>query len=406
MGTIIKEVAFLDLTEASEETMEEIKAIHNVAFMVYNEKFERFMPKISFSEIASSIKVQGKFTLINSKLEIDKKFAAGMEEPIFFLVNGKMVVKPDVTADMIDQAISGLLVNGTVYCPERTQAALQQKINQDNGKMIAYLDDALLETDKLTLNNDYLRQLKPKTDLAIGGAVNMLEELDPSLLDEKINRLQLLKGAVVLESNRDLLGQKLVGNRSNITTVPAGYTYITRDLQLDSGELARYELAKLYVTGSVYVNEEVTKEEIRNHIADIKTEKAIYCRSELKSEILQKCDPSVEVIAYSGTLRVVDGEYKLTHPELEYTENKMTLIIHGVMEIDKNVDPKVLYEKLDRVDLYGVVSGNTEQCGVLQTKLKVKKGVVDNEEEKEVKKPDDNEDSNDTYISNVSLLRL
>lgn len=406
MGTVIKEVAFLDLTEASEETLEEITAIENVAFMVYNEKFERFMPKISFHHIASSVKIPGKFTMINGKLEIDKKFADGAKEPIFYIVNGKMTVKPDVTAEMIDQAISGLVLNGKIYCPERTQAALQQKMNQENGKMIAYMDDAMLETGKLTFNNDYLRQLKPKTNLAVVGEAHLLEELDASLFDEKINQLQLLSRTVSLESNRDLMSGKLNGSPSKIITVPKDFTYITRDLHLDSDELARYEQAKLYATGSIYIEESVTKEEIRNHVADLKTEKVIYCKSEIKSEILKKCDPSVEVISYPGTLRVIDGEYKLTKPELEYTEGKMTLIIHGVLDVDQKVDPKDLYEKVERIDLYGVVTGNADQCGVLQTKLKVNKGVVDNKEEKEGDQPDLNENPDDTYISNVSLLRL
>lgn len=234
----------------------------------------------------------------------------------------------------------------------------------------------------------------------------MLEELDASLFKEKINRLQLLGEATVLESNQDLLSGKLVGSPSKITTVPKGCTYITRDLELDSDELARYENARLFVTGSVYVSENVTKEEIQDHISDIKTGKPIYCKTELKTEILKKCDPSVEVISYSGTLRIVDGEYKLTQPELEYTDNKITLIVRGVLEIGKNVDPKVLYEKLDRVDLYGVVSGNEEQCGVLQTKLKVKKGVVDIQEDNSNEDQTEDENPDDTYVSNVSLLRL
>ena len=406
MGTVIKEVAFLDLTEASEETLEGIKEIHNVAFMVYNEKFERLMPKISFHNIASSVKIEGKFTLINGSMDIDKNFADGTNEPIFFLINGKLTVKPGVTAEMINQTISGLVLNGKVYCPESVQAALHRKINQENGKMIAYMDDAELVTEKITFNNDYLKQLKPGTNLAVAGDVMILEDLDTSLFKEKINRLQILGTATVLESNKSLLSEKLVGNPSKMITVPKGYTYITRDLQLDSDELARYDEAKLYVTGSVYVDENVTKEEFRNHIADVKTEKTIYCKSELKSEILKICDPSVEVISYTGTLRVVDGEYQLTQSELDYTENKLALIVHGVVEIAKNVDPKVLYEKLDRVDLYGVITGTEEQCGVLQTKLKVKKGVVDINENKVNEEVDANQNPDDTYVSNVSLLRL
>lgn len=406
MGTIIKEVAFLDLTQASEDTLKEIKAIKKVAFMMYNEKFEPFMPKISFHEISSSVKVPGKSTLINGKLEIDENFLAGMKEPMFFLVNGKIIIKPNVNVDMIDQAISGIFLNGKIYCPESAQAALQQKIEQNNGKMVSYIDHALLEIDNLTIDNNYLRQLKPKTNLAVAGKVNMVGEVDLSLFDEKLNQVQFLNEAVVLESYQEILSRKLVNNPSKLISVPKGYTYIGKDLQLDASEITRYEQAKLFVAGSIYLDESVGKEDVKNHIAEIKTEEAIYCRTEVKAEILKKCDPSVKVIAYSGTLRIVNGEYKLTQSELDYTENKISFVVYGVLEVAKNVDPKVLYDKLERLDLYGVASGNTEQCGVLQTKLGIKNGVVSDNDEKNEEQDTDLPEGDDTYISNVSHLKL
>ncbi|TCP28843.1 hypothetical protein EV207_11579 [Scopulibacillus darangshiensis] len=406
MGTIIKNIAFLDLTEASEDTLKEIKAIKKVAFMVYNKKFEPFMAKISFHEIASSAKVSGKFSLINGKLELDDSFVSSMKEPMFFLVNGKMIVKPDVNADMIDQAISGLLINGKIYCPESVQAALQQKVEQNNGKMVAYMDNALLETGEVTIDNDYLRQLKSKTNLAVAGEVNMIEDLDLSLFDEKLDQIQFLNGAVVLEDYLEVLSPKLVKTSSKIITVPKGFTYIGEDIHLDASEIARYEHAKLFVAGSIYLDESVSKEDVKNHIDEFKTEDAIYCRTELKAGILQKCDPSVKVVAYSGTLRVVEGEHKLTQPELDYTENKITFIVNGVLEVARNVDPKVLYDKLERLDLNGVATGSSEQCGVLQTKIGVKNGVIEgNDEENEIEDTDIPE-GDDSYISNVAHLKL
>ncbi|HET7628010.1 MAG TPA: hypothetical protein VFK44_06425, partial [Bacillales bacterium] len=68
MGTIIEEVAFLDLTSASEEALKEIKAIRNVAFMAYNKQFEPYMANISFSDIASSVKVEGEISSVNGKM--------------------------------------------------------------------------------------------------------------------------------------------------------------------------------------------------------------------------------------------------------------------------------------------------------------------------------------------------
>ncbi|HEU5141124.1 MAG TPA: hypothetical protein VFT51_14205 [Bacillales bacterium] len=404
MGTIIKEVAFLDLTQASEEALKEIKAIHEVAFLVYNEKFEPYMPKVSFSEIASSVKVEGKCSFINGKLEFDKSFASELKDPLFFVVNGKFIVQSDVTAETIDQAIDGLHVNGKIYCPKHLQGVLQQKISQNNGQMAAYMSDAVLETNNLTVDNIYLQQLEPQTNLAFAGKVKMIENLDPSLVEEKLNKVEFLQEVVVSESNKNVINPKLSNPSAKITVVPEGFTYIDEDFHLDTDTLARYQQAKWFVTGSVHVDKAVTAEKIKNHIAEIRTDEAIYCRSELKAAILEKCDPSVKVNAYSGTLRMVKGQYKLTQPELDYTDGLVAFVVHGVLEIDKKVDPKSLFDKLERIDLYGVASGSPEQCGVLQTKLGINNGVIDNGEEDEKPEPENHGD--DTYITEVAHLKL
>ncbi|HEX7064882.1 MAG TPA: hypothetical protein VF199_07420 [Bacillales bacterium] len=404
MGTIIKEVAFLDLTEASEEALKEIKAIHGVAFLLYNEKFEPFMPKVSFHEISSSVKVDGKCSFINGKLEFDKGFASELKDPMFFFVNGKFIVRPDVTAEIIDHAINGLHVNGRIYCPKPIQGALQQKINQNNGQMTAYMSDAVLETSHLTIDNDYLQQLEPQTNLAVAGKVTMVEDLDASLIDEKLNKVEFLQEAVVSKANKKMLNPKLTNPSAKITVVPEGFIYIDGDFHLDSDTLSRYQQAKWFVTGSIHLDPNVTAEEVKNHIAEIKTKDAIYCRTELKKEVLQKCDPSVKITAYSGTLRIVDGEYKLTQPELDYTEGKIALVVRGVIDIDKNVDPKALFDKLERIDLYGVASGTPEQCGVLQTKLGVYNGVIETGDVEEKQIPEYH--GEDTCISGVSHLKL
>lgn len=406
MGTIIEKVAFLDLTEASEDTLKEIKAIKKVAFMVYNEKFEKFMPKISFSKISASVKVAGKFTFINGKTTFDQNFASGIKEPLSFFVNGKMIVKPDVTVEMIDKAIGRLVVNGVIYCPESTQGAIQQKAEQTNGKIVAYLNDAVLEDGKLTIDNDYLKQLKPGVNLVVTNKVTMIEDLDAPLFDEKLNQVQFLKGAVISEANKEMLSRKLANHTEKIVTVPEGFTYIDEDLHLDSDGVKRQEQGKFYVTGTVRFDKDVAPEEIKNHIAEIIAEEAIYCRTELKAEVLEKCGPSVKVISYSGDLRIIDGQHTLMKTELEYTESKIFYVVQGVLEVHKNVDPQLLYEKVERIDLDGVVSGNTEQCGVLQTKLGIQNGVVSNEDEENKEQETETPAGDDTYISKVSHLKL
>lgn len=406
MSTTIKDVAFLDLTKASEETLKEIKAIKNVATMVYNEQFEQFMSKISFYNVASSVKISGNFTSLNGRLEFDGNFAASMKEPMAFFINGNLVIKPDVTPDMIDQTISGLFINGVIYCPENIQGAVQQKIEQINGKVKAYMNDAVLEMGKLTIDNDYLRQLQPNTNLAVTGKVNMTGELDGVLLDEKLHRVQFLKGAVISEANHAILQEKVIHSSEKVVVIPKGYTYIDEDLHLDSSVIRRFEQAKLFVAGLVSFDNDVTPAAVKTHIEQIKTSEEIYCKKELVDEVLQKCDASTKVIPYSGTLKIVDGQYKLMKTELEYTPNPIFFVVRGMLEVDGNVEPQVIYDKVERIDLYGMVTGTTEQCGVLQTKLGINHGLVSDDSEESEEQGSETLSGEDTVIANVAHLKL
>jgi hypothetical protein len=59
--------------------------------------------------------------------------------------------------------------------------------------------------------------------------------------------------------------------------------------------------------------------------------------------------------------------------------------------------------------LYGVISGGMEQCGVLQTKLRIKEGVIDSEDDPKGTEADQNGDQEEPgthVIAKVSQLKL
>lgn len=410
MGTVIKEVAFLDLTDASEETLAEITAIKKVAMLIYNEKFEPFMAKIDFHEVAASIKVSGPFSMINGKLDVDHDFLSSLNEPMVYFINGKLTIKPDVTPDLINQAIGGIYLNGKLYCPDQLQGAIHQKIQQQNGKIVTYMAQAThLEPKDLTLTNTYLKSLDNQTSLAVIGTFKMEENLDRKLFDEKIKQIQFLSEALISEAFAEAIYEKLVEGSGKLSILSEGYTYLEGPFLLDSDVIERYNAAKLYVNGSVFIDESVSESMLRQHLSVIKTEKGVYARTELKKALLDLCDPTVKLTTYPGVLRIVDGQHTLTQPELDFTEGKLTYVIHGMLEIDNEVDPKTLFEKLDKVDLYGLITGTKTQCGVIQTKIRIKEGVIDSEEPTVGKTPDpsDAEEKPGTHvIARVSQLKL
>lgn len=408
MGTVIKEVAFLDLTGASVEVLREIKAIKKVAFLIYNEKFEPYMSKINFEEVASTLKVTGSYTLINGKSEIDSHFITGMKEPLFFVVNGKLTFKPDVTLELLDQAFSGICLNGKIYCPESIQGLLQQKMVQQNGKIVAYMDQVTrFESAPITIDNNYLHQLNANTNLVLTSDVKLFEGVNLTLFNEKINQIQFLGSVTVSEIYRGELSAKTAPGSVSVHYIPEGFSYVDGDLELTAEDLTRYPGGKIYTDGSIYFSHDVEAKDIEENLVAIKTEETIYCRKEIRKAILSICEPSTKVTSYKGILRAVDGAYTLTQTELDYTPESITFIVRGVLEVDSKVDPKILFEKIDHVDLYGVINGTPEAVGVLQTKLRVREGVIDSENLlKDEEDSSDKEDSSDYVISKVAHLKL
>lgn len=408
MGTIIKEVAFLDLTNASAEVLNEIKAIKKVAFLLYNEKFEPYMAKIDFEEVASTLKVTGSHTIINGKSEIDSQFITGIKEPLFLIINGKLTIKPGVSLDLLDQAISGICLNGKIYCPESIQGLVQQKMAQLNGKILTYMDQVTrFESAPTTLDNGYLAQLDADTNLVLTSDVKMFEGINLSLFNEKINTIQFLGSATVSEKYREELSPKTAPGSVAIRYIPEGFNYVEGDLELTDEDLSRYPGGKLYTDGSIYFGNEIEAKDVEENLVALKATEAIYCRKELRKAILSICEPSAKVTSYKGILRAVDGAYTLTQPELEYTPDTITFIVRGVLEVDSNVDPKTLFEKIAHVDNYGVITGSPEAVGVLQTKLRVREGVVESGNSLDIEEESrEQEDPSDHVISKVAHLKL
>lgn len=408
MGTILKEIAVLDLTETSEDVLKEIKAIKKVALVVYNDKFERFMPTISLEEVAAVVKVPGKFTIVNGKTEINHASALGTSEPLYYIINGKLTIKPDVTPELVERVISGIFINGKIICPENLEGILQQKMTQQNGKVVTYMEGAtLLETNSFIINNEYLKQLKDHTNLVALNSVTMTDSIDLDLFEAKINRIQFLSQAVVSKNYQDSLSEKVFGSPTSLIYVTEGYVYIDEDLELDSDELSRYHHAKLFVNGTVSFKEEIEELELNNRIQELKVTETVYCRRELRDSIQKLIDPTTKIRTFTGILRIVNGVHVLSEAELRYSEAPITYVVRGVLEIDSNVDPKMILEKVEKVDLYGVIQGNPEVCGVMQSKLGVKSGYIELEHGQSLEETgSDANETEDTVLSKMALLKL
>jgi hypothetical protein len=412
MGKVIRNVNLLDLTEATEENFTDVTAIENVNLMLYSKQSAKFLAGIKLVNVNASTEIPeacSRVQVVNGEFKIGKGFESSSGELIFYLVNGNVIVEPGVLSETIEKAVGGLFVNGNLYCPESLSGVLQTKIQSHNGNMVTYMDDADVLVKEVVLDNHYLQSLQPGTKLVVMGTTRIIDSLDITLLEERLGKLACLGNLLIREEYAEAISRKMqVAARRELKLIPTAAIFVDKDLQIDAASITRYQAAKLYVTGTLTIGEDVSTASLEAAITQIHAGKII-CKKELKAAVVQRCDDDSvsEVLDYSGRLVRVEGEYTLTDSELEYTKGELTLVVHGMLTIAADVDPATLYEKIAFIDNYGVIHGSVAQCGVIQVKLRKNEGHIGQpEEEQAIVEVEEEAESDDSYIANINFLKL
>lgn len=421
VSKMIKNVNVLDLTTAEEPSLAGITAMENINLLLCSRKSAKLLSGIAMKNINVIVEIPEipencRLTHVNGQLEIDESFAANTDQPLYIVVNGELIFKPNVSLETIEQTIAGIVVNGKIYCKEQLNGMIRQKLDQHNGDIQTYMDDADSLYFNVRVDNTWLQSQPSGANLSFIGKTILLDPLETSLLKEKLNKVEFIGQLIIREEIlKDLQHTAVNLHKCKIVTIPKGAVYVAEDLTLDCATMGRFEQSKLYITGTLRLESDVTLEALKSSFESIHTDEMIICRKELKAEVLKRSDvSSAKVLDYSGKLRKIDGEYKLTESELKYTEEPLTLIVNGILDIAPNIDPQMLFDKIERIDNYGVINGSSEQCGVVQTKLHANKGVISERDESDSEGDSHdshgghsaNEDSEVTFIKNMNYLKL
>ncbi len=402
MSKIIRNVNILDMSNATMESLEGITAIENVNLLLYHERLVPALTKTSLRNVNLSVAVPSGVMLVNGSCELNKGILSSRSEPLAICVNGRTVVQPDVTEDLLHDGLGLLLVNGKIYCPERLVGELTNKMRSPNCKVIPYMDDAELVMQNAQVNNQFLQSLNPGTKLVFMRAVKMTDDLDQDLLRERIARVEFLGEAYVREEFLTVLNSKLHNrHRCELNVIPSGAQFVDDDLVLDDLTVSRFDQADVYMTGDLRISDKVTVADLEKSIHSLHVGGKVICRKELKVSVYQRCDDvNVSFLDYSGKLLMIDGEYKLTKSELVYTPEKLGLVVSGILNISENVDPELLADKVESVANSGIIKGTEEQCGVIRAKMISNTGLVEDADD-EVK-----ENADAGFIGNMNILTL
>lgn len=373
---VIHDVVTLDLRTTSAETFATIKHIQDVVTILYSEETAPQIARLTLQDVVVMFEVPGHAAILSGQTTLNHSSFQNQGSTVFWVISGQLFIDPALSVEELDQRVEGLIVSGQVLCPERLSGVVQSKLKHVSGQFLVYPDNAQLVLGKLVLTEPYLRQMPDKSSLVVLGKFVATQPLPPELLAQKIDQLQVYGKVLCAEENsilvRALQAKPVFGDAS---FVPSGFEVVERPLVLDAGLLETFSARKLYCTGLVQFDNDVTPELVESAIDKIVVNHLLIAPVHLRKVLAQKCDLlTTKAIFYTGGLWLVEGEAKLDPARFGALEGQATLVVTGSATIDPAIDPGVLVARLHRVHNLGEIRGTATQLATLQARVGTNEG--------------------------------
>jgi hypothetical protein len=170
---------------------------------------------------------------------------------------------------------------------------------------------------------------------------------------------------------------------------------------LDAGLLETLSARKLYCTGLVHFDEDVTVDALERAIDKVVANHLLLAPSRLRKALAQKCDLlNTKAIFYEGKLWLIEDEVTLDAAWFEMLEGQATLVVLGAARLEPTIDPGILSSRLHRIHNLGEIAASSAQLAILRGKAGLNEGEwVDASRRVE-------DDANQSEIGNVAYLKL
>jgi hypothetical protein len=400
-GTVIGNINILDLRKATAETIASISKVGNVNVLLYSRETAPLIPTLNLGNINVSVEAPQDAQAVTGQVVINREFVEGREEPVFLVVTGQVLVKPEVKAEDVEKGIAGLVVVGQILCPEPVLGAIQAKTVQLVGQSKAYPASGRLIMGSLTMDETFLKGLEDGSELVILGSLRLPEVLPGDLIEQKLTRLHVNGGIRVHQANAELIQARLTNGARKMTVIPEGYALVSNPLALDDTVLDALPSRKLFCLERVEVDRSANPELLDEGIEQLIVKDLLLCPAALKGIMSRKCNIlDTKAIFYEGELWLVDGHEQLSASRFEYLEGKATLVVTGALAVDQEVEPSVLAQRLGKVHNMGAIKCTPEQKGAIQARLGMNEGAIGAGEEDEEPK------EGARFLGNVNHLVL
>ncbi|MEW6753047.1 MAG: hypothetical protein AB1505_19015 [Candidatus Latescibacterota bacterium] len=401
----IGNVGTLDLRGATPESFTPIDRIGNVGLVLVTPATAKLVAQLKLGNVGTTLEVPQDAKLVTGRMEITAASLAGQAQPLDLVVAGEVLIAQDVEAAELEKGLGSLAVAGLVLCPEPLMGIVQAKLRQLSGEVQVYDPSMRFAQGEVVADPAYLESLPDGTRLMVLGHVRLPKLVDNALLARKLAELRVIGKITCREENLTTLRSLLDERRlmAHVEVVPAGFEPVDGHILLDTLTLTRLPGRRLLCSGTVQVAEDVGPAALERALEALKVNGLLICPARLRETLAARCDLlHTRAVFYSGELWLIEERTQLRPSRFEYLQGKATLVVQERLTIDPQIDPKVLWERLDRVHNLDRIACTPEQMGAIEARLGLNEGrLVDS-----TAKAQEGDGEEKEGIGNVGYLKL
>ena len=310
----------------------------------------------------------------------------GEVEPYLIMNMSDITLEPEVTAEGVEGSWYEIINMGNILYPEHVAGPITNKLTSNMGTLTPYRSSAQLIKGDVMLDEVYLMSLDDGADLVVTGNLRIPEPVPNDMLDRKINTV-LVRGDVLCRAEnvsmlRSKFDPKFGSPETNV--VPVEHELVERDLSLTAGTIRSWKKRKIFATGNVTMHEDIDTDILERALDRLVCTGRILCPEQLSEVFSSVCDTlNTDVIFYGGALWVVETDLTLRQSRLDLIDGTATLYNSGNVNIEEDVDARILYGRLAAVYNWGTITCFPDQMSSVEARMAVNEGTLHEASEQE-----------------------
>jgi len=429
MKKLIKNVVSLDMTKATPESVKGV-TIGNAVRVIVTPTTRPLLGLIKFGNLVTQVEIPDGAVLsnVNGNVMVNGNEDTTSDKGTFLVVNGKIVVKNDVSQETLCNFFScGADINGSIFMPD-TLVALFPRLNiKINGAVEVYKADSLLFTHNIQINNGFLSGLPTNSKVTIiadGGLFNIgnpqevviATDTDLEIFERHISELTIF-GDVIVPQHLAEAFYKVANKYGNVTVIPEGYTLHDQPLIITSSNLIGLKGKSLYTRQNIIFKENAglnkgsskgldksfNEQRIRQLDFHLETQGCIIMPESI-ADVLLDNTKATNFYTYSGQLVIVNEEMRVSQSDT--SEMASYLVNEGAqLSLSEEISEEDIQQGIGEIFLYGNITLREKQSKGINFKLVIDEGNIETlftePAEENNEKDNSNEADYDVVINNA-----